>query len=269
MASISVGGLARFYDDEGSGPPVVLVHGSASSSRQWRKLSERLCGECRVLAADLCATDGSGEGVAAFTFAADCALVARLLEIGGEGAHLVGHSYGGVIAARVALDRPRALASLTLIEPSCFHLLEEVAAAEHAEIAAVCARQLGAFAAGEHENSMRGFIDYWMGEGAWLAMPERRRETIVATLPKFPHDWSGTNDPHTRLADYRTFTVPTLLIRAHDTVPPSARIVEMLGATLPHCQTVTVSQGGHMSPLTNPDEVNAAIAAFIGRQRAK
>jgi pimeloyl-ACP methyl ester carboxylesterase len=269
MSSIVIGGVSRFYDDEGSGPAVVLVHGSASSSRQWRKLSERLRERYRVLAADLCATDGSGQGVAAFTFAADCALIARLLEIGGEGAHLVGHSYGGVIAARLALDRLQALASLTLIEPSCFHLLEEAGVPEHAEIAAVCQRQLAAFASGDHEKSMRGFIDYWMGEGAWLAMPERRRETILATLPKFPHDWSGTNDPHTRLADYPDISVPTLLVRAQDTVPPSARIVEMLGTTLPNCQTVTVSRGGHMSPLTNPDEVNAAIAAFIGRQRPK
>jgi pimeloyl-ACP methyl ester carboxylesterase len=267
MPSVSIDGITRFYDDEGEGPPAVLVHGSASSSRQWRKLSERLRDNYRVLAADLCATDGSGEGVAAFTFAADCALVARLIEVGGEGAHLVGHSYGGVIAACLALARPQALASLTLIEPSCFHLLEEAGAAERAEIAGVCERQLGALAAGEHETSMRGFIDYWMGEGAWVAMPERRRETILATLRKFPHDWSGTNGPRTRLADYGVFTVPTLLVRARDTVPPSARIVEMLGATLPNCQTVTVSHGGHMSPLTNPDEVNTAIAAFIGSRR--
>ena len=269
MPSIAVDGVNRFYDDEGDGRPVVLVHGSASSSRQWRKLVERLSGRYRILAADLCATDGTGGGLAAFTFTADCALVARLIEMGGGGTHLVGHSYGGVIAARIAIDRPQALASLSLIEPSCFHLLAEAGkAAEHAEIVAVCERQQRAYAAGDPEKSAQGFIDYWMGEGVWTAMPERRREMIVDTLQKFPHDWHGTNDPVTRLAGYRTLAVPTLLIRARDTVRPSARIVDLLAALLPNCELVEVAHGGHMSPLTNPDPVNAAIEAFVSKHSA-
>jgi pimeloyl-ACP methyl ester carboxylesterase len=37
--------------------------------------------------------------------------------------HLVGHSYGGCVALRIAIERPRRVASLSLYEPTVFHLL--------------------------------------------------------------------------------------------------------------------------------------------------
>jgi pimeloyl-ACP methyl ester carboxylesterase len=263
MRSIAINGAVRYFEEEGAGPTVVLVHGSASSSRQWRKLSERLRDRYRVLAADLSTAD-DGSGLEAFTFAADCDLVVRLIGDAGGLAHLVGHSYGGVIATKVALNHRQALASLTLIEPSCFHLLDEAELSrEFAEILQVRERQQRALSSGEVEDSARGFIDYWMGEGAWAAMPERRQQMIVGTLPKFRHDWHGTNHPVTRLADYQSLTVRTLLIRAKDTVRPSFRIVDLLAERLPNCMLTEIAQGGHMSPLTNPDAVNAAIEEFL------
>ena len=39
--------------------------------------------------------------------------------------HLVGHSYGGGLALRIARERPEMVRSLTLVEPSCFHLLRQ------------------------------------------------------------------------------------------------------------------------------------------------
>ena len=57
--------------------------------------------------------------------------------------HLVGHSYGGGVALRAAVERPDRIASLTLYEPSAFHLLRAMgarAAGALAEILALAAR---------------------------------------------------------------------------------------------------------------------------------
>jgi pimeloyl-ACP methyl ester carboxylesterase len=96
----------------GSGPRVVLVHGSVTGPETWsrqRPLAERWTLE-------LVTRPGFWplEPVERVDFAADAVLVAEQL---GEGAHLVGHSYGGVISLLAAALRPGAVRSLTVVEP--------------------------------------------------------------------------------------------------------------------------------------------------------
>lgn len=94
-------------------PRIVLVHGSVVNGRAtWaaqRPLAERF--ELVVLDRPGFPPNPPAERV---DFEADAELVAELLE---EGDHLVGHSYGGVIAMLAAATRPELLASLTVIEP--------------------------------------------------------------------------------------------------------------------------------------------------------
>lgn len=102
-------------DRIGSGPRVLLVHGSLSGPAVWtlqRPLSERW----RL---ELVARPGFPPNPPAdrIDFEHDAPLVADLL---GEGAHLVGHSYGGVISLLAAAQRPDAVRSLTVLEPPCF-----------------------------------------------------------------------------------------------------------------------------------------------------
>ncbi len=102
----------------GSGPPVVLVHGSVvGAQRTWRHqlaLAEHW---------SLCIPDRPGFGdsppLARGDFEAEAPLIAELL---GDGAHLVGHSYGAVIALHAAALRPHAVRSLTVSEPGCLRV---------------------------------------------------------------------------------------------------------------------------------------------------
>jgi pimeloyl-ACP methyl ester carboxylesterase len=256
----------RLYDSAGSGPTVILVHGSLSNGRQWRALAERLQDRFRVLSLDLYMTQGEGgPEVGDFSFADDVAFVEALLTEH-AGAHLVGHSYGGVVAARAALNRRDQLASLTLIEPSCFHLLDK--SGEHfAEVTALRNGGLAFAEKGDAAGQARHFIEYWMGPQAWITMPERRQAAILASLKRLEADWQGTLAPHTRLDDYRGLNVPALMLRARDTRRPSAHLVDLIGAALPNAQIAEVASGGHMSPITNPDAVNDAIERFLAGGR--
>jgi pimeloyl-ACP methyl ester carboxylesterase len=103
-------------DAVGRGPRVVLVHGSVGNGwSTWsaqRPLSERFT---------LVVPDRPGSPpnppVEHVDFEEQGPLVADLLE---KGAHLVGHSYGGVISLYAAGLRPDAVRSLTVIEPPAF-----------------------------------------------------------------------------------------------------------------------------------------------------
>ena len=104
----------------GSGPRVVLVHGSiVPAERAWRHqlgLAERWS-----LVVPNRPGFGQSPPLPRGDFEAEAPLIAELL---GDGAHLVGHSYGAVIALLAAALRPEAVRSLTVSEPGALRVAE-------------------------------------------------------------------------------------------------------------------------------------------------
>ena len=192
--------------------------------------------------------ESGAKKLGAFTFAQDCAFIGALIERI-PAAHLLGHSYGGVVAIKAAIEQRDKLSSLMLIEPSCFHLLRQERQPEYQEIIRLPDLQRAHEARGDAEQAARLFIEYWIGPEGWDAMPERRKELMTLGLPKLNEDWPGTLDDNTHLADYGALSLPTLLMRAKDTRAPSFRIVELLRTALPNLTFVEIASGGHMSPI--------------------
>ncbi len=249
--------------------PVVLVHSSAASGRQWRALTDLLAPRCSVSAPDLGGYGKAAETDTHYSFEDDCARIRRLVVTAANPVHLVGHSYGGLIAAKTAFENPDRVRSLTLIEPVCFHLLQ--AAGERdafEEIRAVRDRQIAAVERGDLTASAEGFIAYWMGPDAWAAMPPERREAVARVMPKVALEWPGAFEPTTRLEQYGPLPWPAQLIRAADTTRAARTVVDLVVNQNPDIGLVEVASGGHMSPVTNPEPVNAAIVSFLDRLEA-
>lgn len=104
----------------GQGPPVVLVHGSVSDGTAAWAAQQPLAERWTLLVVDRPGFGKAGS-VERVDFEVDAAPVAELL---GDGSHLVGHSYGGVISLLAAARRPEAVRSLTVIEPPAFGVAE-------------------------------------------------------------------------------------------------------------------------------------------------
>ena len=99
----------------GDGTPVVFVHGSVvGAEHTWRRQRELADGWLVVLPNR--PGFGGSPALERGDFEAEAPMVAELL---GDGAHLVGHSYGGVIALLAAAHRPESVLSLTVSEPGC------------------------------------------------------------------------------------------------------------------------------------------------------
>lgn len=272
LERIKVGGIQLAYQDAGRGTPVVLLHSAGASHRQWRALVAQLGDRYRLLVPDL---PGHGEtpvlpDARRRTRDATAEIVAALAQVAGRPFHLVGHSYGGAVALKIALGWQDRLLSLTAIEPSAFELLREAGDREAwDEIEHVAKRHIALVRLGEIEAAADVFMGYWIGREAWEAMPRERRAAVLSTIPGIADGWPDIYHEATHLGAYGNLTVPTLLMRADQTTRAASRVVELLRGTLPNHRLEEIAGAGHMAPLTHAVPVNARIAAHLNRETAR
>lgn len=109
-ARVTVDGVAVRYVQRGAGPDVLLIHGMAGTAEDWETLVPLLAPRYRVTAVDLLGQGGSDLSPNAHHIAGNARAFARLAEqLGLTDVVVVGHSYGGAIALKLATDRwPRA-----------------------------------------------------------------------------------------------------------------------------------------------------------------
>jgi pimeloyl-ACP methyl ester carboxylesterase len=248
---------------------VVCLHASASSGRQWQALGRRLAGRYRVLSPDLYGAGDSPPWPAERepTLADEVALLEPVLEAAGEPVHLVGHSYGGAVAARAALTYPGRFRSLVLIEPVLFGLLlaEDPGQRAAREVVAVCQHTRTAVELGALDSAARRFIDYWMGPGAWAGMPPHRRAAAARAMRAVSSEWSAIFAETTPLAAYASLDLPTLYVVGGKSPASTRAVARLLTRALPDVSTAELAEAGHMAPITHPDLVSAAIEAHIAQ----
>lgn len=264
MASIENTHLVLDYRDSGAGEPVVLLHSTGFDSGQWRGVGEVLGADFQVLAPDLPGYGESRIRDGATGLAHDLWAVDLLLQHCGRPVHLVGHSYGGLLALHLALEEPDRLASLILIEPMAKGVLKGPdEAAARAEMEGD-ADFLAAIAGGDMAAALEGFVDYWNGRGAWAAMHQEGRAKILARGPKMMCELAAVDADQEAAAAYAGLALPTLLISGSETRLSARRICELLAAALPDARHSVISGAGHLSPLSHAAEVAALVAGHIG-----
>src|SRR5271170_2150294 len=126
MASVDVNGVSLFWTERGSGPAILLVHGIPTVYRPGDAQLNALPDGFRTITysrryAYPNARTGDVSDSTVENNARD--LAGLIAQLGVAPVHLVGHSYGGFIAAYLALQQPRLLRTLTLVEPAIAPLL--------------------------------------------------------------------------------------------------------------------------------------------------
>ena len=263
---------AAAYSNSGTGEPVLLLHCSCASSAAWDSLCDALDEDFRVIAPDQwgCGESDPWTGQGEFDLAREAAPILDITGRIGTAVHLVGHSYGGGVALRVARERPDLIRSLTLIEPSAFHLLRSGDLDDQIlfrEISSVADTVREGVLSGDYWGGMARFVDYWNGKGTWDSMPQKARIKLGKSLSKVVLDFHALFEEPARLEDYGALSIPTLLLCGDRSPAPSRRIVEMLASTMAHARVVQIQDAAHMSPFTHSDAVNAAIGAHLRQHR--
>jgi pimeloyl-ACP methyl ester carboxylesterase len=233
---------------------LLCLHSSGSSGRQWDPLAAELSARFEVRAPDMHELHAGRDALDD-----EAQALAQLL--GEQGAHLLGHSYGGVIALQMALRWPGKVKSLTLYEPVRFALLFGQAATRPTgeAIVAVGQRIGEEVLAGALHAAAARFMNYWSGEGAWQAISPRARQTLAQRMPKVRADFEALFADGVPAAAYRQLTMPVHLIGGTRSPQPARQVLDILAAQIPQAERSTLAGLGHMGPIEAPHTLLAAM----------
>jgi pimeloyl-ACP methyl ester carboxylesterase len=253
----------------GLGPTVVLLHSSGSSGRQWDALAAALQTRYRLHAVDLYGhgSTAAWTGGRPMRLEDDLALVAPLLKSSGP-VHLVGHSYGGALALKLAVMMPERIASVAVYEPVLFRLLLDYQKRDRVTTDVLIAAQSirNWFHHGHSDRAAQRFVDFWSGDGAWERLAPVPQQLITARIGSVIGHFNALfSDSLTRTA-LSQLDLPILCMTGAQTRPSTRRIGELLHYAMPRATYEVVANAGHLGPITHAQAVTSRISAFLDAQ---
>jgi pimeloyl-ACP methyl ester carboxylesterase len=267
MPTIEVNGVDLYYESQGEGPPLVLVHGSWVDHTNWQETAALLADSYRVITYDRRGHSRSERPDGPTRRRENEDDLAALIEaLGCAPAHVAANSYGGLIALGLAARRPELLLSVTAHEPPAVSTMARSGLTAIAdEVNATVREVIAGIAAGETEGPTRRFMEHVaLGAGSWEMLPEAMRATCMANAPAFAAeqrdaDWSSLD-----LAAVERAPVPVLLTKGDASLPWFALALDCLAEGLPGARTATIAGAGHAPHVSHPAEYAKLVAGFAG-----
>ena len=249
---------------------VVALHCSLGSGRQWKTLADELGRSHRFFAPDISGYGAKGCALdLPLTLAEEVRCLSGTLSDAEGPIHLVGHSYGGAIAFKIATSSAFAhrLRSLTLIEPVLPTLLCESDADRrlHARFAQVARDVTEDIWNGSALEAIDMFTAFWNGSGPQDPVPAGARLRMIERADKLVFDFQAAFAEENVATAAASLRVPTLLLSGGLSPYFTQRIVQRLGAIIDGAEVRHLPCTGHMLPLTHASTVNPAITRHIAR----
>lgn len=245
------------YYRAGSGPPLVLVHGTSGVYTRWAPVLPALEERFAVYAID---RRGRGESGDSPTYAIEREFedVAAVVDAIGEPAHLLGHSFGGILALEAALltENIRRLV-----------LYEGIPIPDVPPFPEGTTERLQALLdAGDREELLTTFylevvrvapdeIDRFRSLPEWAAR--------LASAHTLPREMCAIEEYYFDPQRFQDFPTPTLLLRGGASPPFVKTASEAMNKILPKSQIAVLSEQGHIAYQTAPDLFVREVLAFL------
>ena len=241
----------------GEGPPLVLVHGTASDHSRWAPVLPAFEQRYTVYAMDRRGRGGSGDSEH-FAIEREFEDVAAVVDSLGEPVNLLGHSYGALCALEAAL-LSRNVRVLALYEPSC-----EVAGAEIYP-SEVIERLETLLQAGDRDGvvvttarqvagASPEVVEYMRSQPAWRAR--------VAAAHSIPRELRAVKAYRFDPERFRALAVPTLLLNGSESPPGYRMAEEAVSEALLDSRIVVMPGQGHGAVDTGTDLFTAEVLRF-------
>ncbi|WP_422931053.1 alpha/beta fold hydrolase [Singulisphaera sp. PoT] len=271
MPMTSANGLTFHYQQAGSGPDLILIHGVTGDLSIWFlcRAMQTLSETHRVTAFDIRGhgySDAPPTNYTSADHAADLFALMDKLEI--EKAGIVGHSFGGVIALHAAALQPEKVETLVLSDPyfPALRHLEDVSRWGHWQNFREEADRAGVELSDEHWYDLGRFFDQVVHlDGERLL--KFRREVGLPALNRLMRLGGTTCGADSKVAAGLTVdlihgvNIPTLALYGEHS--PFLSTANYLVEHLPDCRTAIVPDAKHRAPEENPEAFLQLLREFL------
>jgi pimeloyl-ACP methyl ester carboxylesterase len=256
---VSVRGLRlHFLDYGGGGDPVVCLHGVTGHAWMWHGVTSALGDQHRVVALDLRGHgDSQWSAEAAYETDEHVADLGGVLDsIGLESVHLVGLSWGGLVALRLAASFAASVRSLVVIDaPLAFE--QEASDVPERPYAFDDHASVEAWERQSNPHAPAAMI----GVMAAFGVRPGDRGSLVRKYDRFfTHTWPFRRNDHTD--DWREVRVATLLVRASASHVLSEDAAQAMRRERPDVTFEQLQECGHLVPVERPVELADVLRRF-------
>jgi len=268
METATVNGVEIEFESLGSGEPMLFIHGALVAATFAPLVKEPALARYRRVRYHRRGYGRSAHPGRVTNFYEQAADATTLLaHLGIAKAHLVGHSYGGLVALRLALDSPATVATLSLLEPPM--LSEPVGAAF---FAGPLAPVVAAYQRGEKQRAAELFRDAVGGPDAARTLEERLGteagvQAVADADTVFGAEFPEIAEGLFTAADAPRVRPPSLSLVGRESHPLFQESHAFLLARLAGVEGAVIPHATHFLQIEQPAAVAAAIAAFAAKHR--
>jgi pimeloyl-ACP methyl ester carboxylesterase len=256
MASTTVNGVDLYYTTEGTGPSLVLVHGSWGDADNWAPVVPQFARQCVVVAYDRRGHSRSGRPSTQGSVHEDVADLAALIEtLGLAPTFVCGNSYGALITLRLAAARADLVRGIAVHEPPGVPLLlGDPAFAPVVEAFAGRMTPVRALLeASEYAAAAERFVEtIALGPGQWRQLPESLRQTFVRNAPTYLDELLDPECLDVDLDTLALYSKPALLTQGDQSPPMFAPILDRIAQSLPRAERHVYAGAGHVPHVSHP-----------------
>ena len=268
MQRVNLDGVDLEYTVQGSGEPLVLIHGAILADAFSPLLAQpRIANTYRVIAYHRRGFAGSSRASAPFMIgqqAADARALLRYLGI--TRAHIAGHSYGAAIALQWALDAPDEVQSLALLEAPLFEAIPSDPTFWEGVV------RTDLYERGDKLGATDAFLTGVVGaeyrQVIATSLPPGAFELAVADVDTFfqvelpaLQQWRFTAEDAARIRQ------PVLAVVGTETAPVFSEGHAVLKQWIPQTEELVVPQTTHGLQMMNPRAVADGLARFFARHK--
>jgi len=250
--------------EQGTGTPVVFLHSGVGSAGEFKQVFSYWPEGYRLVAIEAY-RGGTGPGAADHRTLDDYAdQVYAVAAHVGASVCLVGFSWGGATALRVAAAAPELVESLAVVEPEAYALLRTEQADAYGEICGLRDRWRAHVHAGRWYEAFEEFVDFYNGAGSFARWPAQRREAFLVEQEARGDLWDVLFDEDLLAVDaLASLTGPVHVVEGSRTSAVDHAICDVVRQRVPQAQHTLIEGAGHMMPLTHPEPLTRALLAGL------
>lgn len=264
MATVAVDGVELFFEERGSGSPILLVHGFGGDADVWGEAFDLLAEHHRVIAYDRRGFSRSRH-VPVDSFerhGKDAAVLLR--ELGAAPATVVGWSNGGLVALDLAVREPRLVAGLVLEEPPLHRRrhpgLRQMLAVIRAQVLSRVKDDRAA-----SEAFIRWALRYTSGGTGFDRLPESMRRQMLDNGEASMTELGAGTGEHLTKKQLAAISCPVVCVAGELSDRVFGRATDYVAGLLPTATIERIPGAAHGMHLERPAEFVATVRQAVPR----